>query len=115
MCIRYSTPNPKGYRFERENIGALSILKDLPPAIRKKIYDDVIVDDFIPTDTLLSFWAVLDHKGRLVDVDVLGIAVEAPIGVDDFGLEIEAPIPEDFGEAFSCEEVLEQLEFIYTY
>lgn len=33
--------------------------------------------------------------------------MKAPIGVDVFGLEIEAPIPEDFGEAFSYEEVLE--------
>jgi hypothetical protein len=94
-------PKPNN-RFERENIEALSSLKKLPSAMRKKIYDDVIVDDFIPTDTLLSFWAVYDHKGRLVDVDVLGVSMDEPI-------------PEEFGAVFSCEEVLKQLEFIYTY
>jgi hypothetical protein len=101
MLTKYSTPNPnKFFAFERENIRALSMLKDLPSAMRKKLYDDVIVDDFIPTDTLLSFWAVYDLEGRLVDVDVLGV------DIDDY-------IPESFGIAFSFEEVTTQLEFIY--
>jgi hypothetical protein len=28
---------------------------------------------------------------------------------------MDEPIPEEFGAVFSCEEVLKQLEFIYTY